>query len=85
MHSIDLVTLRKLSLSLIVSVIQPYEALSIGGVIDFQVDGARHLTPLTLVSWQSAHENKQGFTCIIIFLYLPYSCCYCSLDGVVKP
>jgi hypothetical protein len=60
-----------------VSVIQPYEALSIGGVIDFQVDGARHLTPLTLVGWQSAHENKQGF------LASSYSCTCHILAAIV--
>jgi hypothetical protein len=35
----------------------PVEALSSGGVTDFQVDGARH----TLLQVSCAHEKKQAF------------------------
>lgn len=39
--------------------------LVFSGVIDLQVDGARHFL-LT-----SAHEKEQAIPCIVIFLYLP--------------
>jgi len=61
-----------------VSVIQPYEALSIGGVIDFQVDGARHLTPLTLVSWQECSREQAR-----IYFASSYSCTCHILAAIV--
>ena len=50
----------------------PIEALGISGVIDFQVDGARHLLLVVLT-------RRSKDSCIVIFLYLPYSCYYVAL------
>ena len=61
---------RRKDLDLVSGKFNPIEALRLSGVIDFQVDGA---------------QEKARIFCIVIFLYLPYFCYLCSLDGVVKP
>ena len=60
--------------------VRKFNPIEASSVIDFQVDGARHL-----LTFSSAHEKKQGF------LASSYSCtCHIflllrSVDGVVKP